>query len=80
MNNAQTQTVDTTVDTPTTPVETLRSMLGAIELDVVTSYTLADAIREGGTVTTQAYNWGSGDTACALSAARIAATARGYIK
>lgn len=62
-----------------TPVEELRRMLGAIELDVTTSYTLADAIREGCGVTTQAYGWGNGDTACAMSAGVIAARARGYI-
>lgn len=58
--------------------EALRDVLSEIEEKVVTGYTLADAIREGSTVTTQEYNWGSGDRACALSAGSIAATARGY--
>lgn len=53
--------------------------LRATELEVMTSYTLADAIREGSTVTTQVRDWGSGANACALSAARIAAKARGYL-
>lgn len=53
--------------------------LQAKELDVITSYTLADAIREGSTVTEQVHGWGSGGNACALSAARLAAKARGYL-
>ena len=71
-----------------TPVERLREQfareladeIDAIGLDVATSYTLADAIREGSTVTTQPVGWGAGDTACAMSAGVIAARARGYIK
>lgn len=54
--------------------------LYAIEENVITNYTLADAIREGTKVTTQAYSWGTGDTACALTSAVIAAKARGYAK
>jgi len=53
--------------------------LGEIELKAM-EYSLADAIREGSTVSDQAYNWGDGDTACALTAAVIAAKSRGYIK
>lgn len=55
--------------------------LGEIELKVIGNYTLADAIREGCHVTTQAYNWGSADAenACALSAGVIAARRRGYV-
>lgn len=56
----------------------LRATLGEIEMDVLTSYTLADAIREGAGVSKQAYGWGNGDNACALTAAVIAAKARGY--
>jgi len=69
-----------TATAPTTEKATeLRRMLGEIELDVLTSYTLADAIREGGRVTDQAVGtWGAGDNACAMSAAVIAAEARGY--
>lgn len=55
------------------------SDLQAKELDVLTSYTLGDAIREGASVTEQAHGWGSGGNACALSAARLAAKARGYL-
>jgi len=57
----------------------LVSEINEIGMGVLTGYTLADAIREGSTVTDQAYNWGNGDTACALTAGVIAAKARGYI-
>jgi hypothetical protein len=62
-----------------TPEELLAQQIDAISLEVATSYTLADAIREGSTVTEQAYSWGSGNSACALSAAAIAARVRGYV-
>lgn len=58
----------------------LEAMLGEIELRTM-EYTLADAIREGSSVTEQAYNWGDGyNNACALTAAVISAKARGFIK
>lgn len=60
-------------------VNELREMLGEIELDVTTSYTLADAIREGSKVSEQANGWGQGDTMCAMHAAVAAAAARGYM-
>lgn len=53
--------------------------LRATELEALTSYTLADAIRDGSGVTSQEYGWGAGENACALSAARLSARARGYI-
>jgi hypothetical protein len=69
----------TTVEETFAPaIEHLRDDLAKIEEAVVTGYTLADAIREGSSVTTQEHGWGSGETACALSAGSIAATARGY--
>lgn len=73
--------MDATAETITRPAteDDVLAQLRATELDVMTSYTLADAMREGSTVTSQHYGWGSGDTACALSAARLAARARGYI-
>lgn len=43
-------------------------------------YSLADAIREGSTVSEQAHGWGEGENACALHAGVIAAMARGYIE
>lgn len=52
--------------------------LAAIETKVLTGYTLADAIREGATVTDQARGWGANGQACALTAAALAAKARGY--
>lgn len=54
--------------------------LGEIELNVLTNYTLADAIREGSTVSDQAIGWGEGENACALHAAVIACKARGYME
>lgn len=55
--------------------------LGEIELKVLTRpWTLADAIREGSLVTTHSTDgWGDGESACALSAAVIAAKAHGYL-
>jgi len=58
--------------------EVLKQELGGIELDVLSNYTLADAIREGCKVSSQERNWGDGDNACAISAIMIAAEARGY--
>jgi hypothetical protein len=58
----------------------LQQELGAIELDVTTNYTLADAIREGSTVTEHEQSgWGDGLKACALTAAVISARARNYL-
>lgn len=54
--------------------------LGAIELNVIGKYTLADAIREGSLVSVHnADGWGDGESACALSAAVISARSRGFI-
>jgi hypothetical protein len=53
--------------------------LSDIETKVTTKYSLADAIREGCLVTKPAQGWGTGETACALSAAYIAAKARGFV-
>lgn len=55
--------------------------LAAIETKVLTGYTLADAIREGASVTSQAHGtFGSTGRACALTAAALAAQARGYAR
>jgi hypothetical protein len=59
--------------------EELKKTIDEIGMSVYTGYTLADAIREGSSVSTQSYDWGNGETACALTAAVIAATARGYV-
>lgn len=59
--------------------ESTKALLGKIELGVVAGYTLADAIREGSSVTEQATGWGDGESkACALTAAATAVKARGY--
>ena len=58
----------------------LKKTIDEIGMSVYTGYTLADAIREGSSVSTQSYDWGNGETACALTAAVIAATARGYVE
>lgn len=60
--------------------EATKHDLSVIELGVLaTGYTLADAIRDGARHTTQVYGWGQGTSACALSAAVLAARAAGYI-
>jgi hypothetical protein len=73
-----------TVDTPAEPlhpaIERLQETLGQIEMDVLTSYTLADAIREGSSVTDQKrHGWVDQSSACALGAGYLAAKARGYV-
>ena len=55
----------------------LKAEIDAIGLDTM-RYSLADAIREGSSITSQACGWGDGESACALTAAVIAAKARGY--
>lgn len=58
----------------------LEAELGEIELKVVGNYTLADAIREGASVTGKREGgWVTEGESCALGAAFIAAKARGYI-
>lgn len=55
----------------------VRDMLAGIEEDVVLNYTLADAIREGASVSGQARDWTDDDgNVCALSAATAAVRAR----
>lgn len=62
-------------------VEALRADLAQIELDVLTNYTVADAMREAAPHIKRQHRggWFTKDSACALSAAAISATARGYI-
>lgn len=61
-------------DTDDLAVETLPD-----EFDTVIGLTLADAIREGAKKTAQATGWGDGvETACALTAAGITVTEKGY--
>lgn len=57
-----------------------REALGAIELDVTTGFTLADAMREGSNYTGQQVGgWIVGENACALGAGFLSASARGYV-
>jgi len=61
-------------------LETLKEELQEIE-QYTEGYTLADAIREGSTATKQEVGdwYGTDNSACALSAAYLAAKARGLI-
>lgn len=60
--------------------EELKAEINKIGMSVLTGYTLADAIREGSSVTEhEVGGWGNGARACALTAAVISAKARGYI-
>jgi hypothetical protein len=60
--------------------ELMKADLANIELDLLTKpYSLADAIRDGIKVTKKARGWGSENSACALSAAAIAAKSKGLI-
>ena len=58
-----------------------KALMAEIELGVATRYTLADAIREGVTVSEQAIGSFADDAGrmCAMSAAVVAAKARGYM-
>ncbi len=55
----------------------LKAELGEIELNVLTKYTLGDAILDGSLVTVKAEGWGDGNSACSLHAALIAARSHG---
>lgn len=62
-------------------VEALKAELAQIEEKVIDGGpTLSDAIRLGSKTSTQVRNWGSGDTACALSAGAIGAAALDLVK
>lgn len=60
--------------------ESLESDIDAKALERSITLTLGDLVREGSTVTTQCSGFGTGDKACALSAAAVALAARGYTK
>lgn len=63
-----------------TKAEELKGMLNDIELGVLTEgITLSQLIREGSQVTKMAHGWGHEGSACSLSAAAIAAKARGLV-
>lgn len=60
-------------------VEEIRTAIDPADLDRL-NFRLSDAIREGSSVSEQAFTWGDGENACALSAAVMSAQARGYMK
>jgi hypothetical protein len=61
-------------------IDQLKQELAGIEETVMMRpLTLADVMREGSKITSQAYGWGDGENACALHAAAISASARGLI-
>lgn len=77
----QTLTMPDTAPAEHPAIEKLRESLGEIEMDVLTGYTLADAMREGSSVTGQKIGgWVDGNQSCALGAAFLAAKARGYVQ
>lgn len=61
------------------PVRKLTETISPEQLEAaIRTLTLPEAMRLGATVTTQADGWGSGGSACALSAARIGGKVAGY--
>jgi len=73
--------VNTRLSEVENPIEQVKETVSNDELEAMTrSLTFMDALRVGAKVTDQEYNWGSGNRACALSAARIGAQATGWIQ
>lgn len=61
-------------------IDALKAELATIELDVTTSYTLADAMRDGARHTGQLTGgYITADSSCGLGAAYLSAVARGYL-
>ena len=76
--STKTITAPTEVEHPA--IDALRQQIDAIGLGVLTGYTLADAMREGSTVTDQKTGgWVDSGSACAIGAAYLSARARGYV-
>lgn len=68
------------IDEKAAELTEMKKDLGEIELNVLGNYTLADAIREGSLVSIHNQSgWGDGESACAMTAAVIAARARGFM-
>lgn len=66
---------------PHPSVDLIKQDLAEIELDVLSNFTLADAIREGSKHTNQLhYTFVHDNGLCALSAAYMSAQARGYME
>jgi hypothetical protein len=63
---------------PTEKIDELKEKLEDLDLEQAMTYSLADAIREGSSVTDQCVGgwWDEDGSVCALSAAAIAAKAR----
>ena len=69
-----------TIDKKAEELKEMQADLASIELNVLGNYTLADAIREGSLVSQHNQcGWGDGESACAMTAAVIAARARKYL-
>lgn len=68
----------------TTATETAVELDEQIRADIdevpMVTLTLGDLIRAGSAHTSQAYGWGAGREACALSAAGVAARSLGLVK
>lgn len=61
-------------------IDRIRQEIDAIGLDVATSYTLADAIREGSRHSEQLHGgYLQEESSCALGAAYLSAKARGFV-
>lgn len=60
-------------------VEKIISTTEAAELERMAEFRLSDAIREGASVSDQAYTWCDGDKLCAMSAGIASARARKYL-
>lgn len=60
-------------------VEAIRADLAGVEEKVLTP-SLSDLMRAGSARTDQEYGWGQDDSACALSAAALGATALGVVR
>jgi hypothetical protein len=79
MSTTTTETTTTEVVHPA--IDALRQQIDAIGLGVLTGYTLADAMREGSTVTDQKVGgWVDSGSSCAIGAAFLAAKARGFVE
>ena len=61
-------------------IERLQEVLQDIEFKVESTFSLADAIREGSTVTGRLSGWYQEAKACALGAAAVSLVSRGVIK
>lgn len=76
-----TTTTDAPAKVPDVDEHPAIAELRGIEIAVLTGYTLADAIREGASVTSQKVGgWVDPRSSCAIGAAYLAARARGFAR